>query len=216
MTSLVTVAPTSLPTTFPTTRIVDATSSPPSQQPISVPSSIPSVRPSKDVSGQDELVTCVSVIDENDSKDVNRPYEDLRAKYPNRTLCLLQPDDAAVSRTGKLSFPSDFFNSTLNIFSKVTRDFEDSNNTSDWYAICDLEDGRLQGISNVVLFVDNSGSMRNSTVQNALSRFVTQVNERGMRVINAVYNNNEDYISPCLLTDLVTSAPSFSPSSSPG
>jgi hypothetical protein len=174
-----------------------------------------SARPSIDISGQDQLVTCVSVIDENDRKDVDAPYEELRERYPNRSFCLLQPDDVWGSRSGDLSIPLEFFNSTLNIFSNVTRDNEDSTNASDWYAICNLEQGRLQGITNVVLFVDNSGSMTNSTVQNALSRFVTRVNERGMTVVNAVYNDGEDYIDPCLLTSLVTAAPTSLPTSAP-
>ena len=185
----------------------------PSIQPSSAPtihSDIPSIQPSerpalttpfptRSIEAQDELVTCISVIDENDSKNVENDWNDLREKFPDRPFCLLQP-----GASGGLSFPSTYFDDPRNIFSNVTRDSQDATNPSDWYNICNLNAGKLQGLTNVVLFVDNSGSMTTASVQNAFDLFALRVAENGFKIVTAVYNRNEDYIDPCLMTSLTT------------
>jgi len=218
--------PTIQPSTTPSQSPSDAPSALPSASPSATPtatthSDIPSIQPSKkpsqstpfptrSIEAQDELVTCISVIDENDSKNVETDWNDLREKFPDRPFCLLQP-----GAPGGLSFPSTYFDDPRNIFSNVTRDSQDVTNVSDWYNICNLNAGKPQGLTNVVLFVDNSGSMTTASVQNAFDLFAVRVAENGFKIVTAVYNDREDYIDPCLMTSLTTPAPVASPSSAP-
>lgn len=160
----------------------------------------PTVKPLP-IEVQNNQVTCVSVIDENDRRAVDAAWLQFRNRYPDRPFCLLR----APSSTG-LSVPTNFTNDpTKNILANVTRDAQDRDpiTQSVWFSICNLARSRAQGLSNVVLFVDNSGSMTTATVQNAHDAFQSAVVANGMEVVAAVYNNREDYINPCFATSLV-------------
>jgi hypothetical protein len=152
---------------------------------------------------QNNLVTCVSVIDENTEKAVvDADWLAFRARYPDRPFCLLQPRP---NPDGDLTLPATFDNDKYNVYANVTRDGLDVDpaTRSDWFTICNLADSRARGLTNVVLFVDNSGSMRTSSVQNAHDAFRANVTAAGMQVVNAVYNLLEDYVDPCFNTSLV-------------
>lgn len=165
-----------------------------SVQPSSSPtkSQMPSVspRPSRGTEEQNALVTCVMVIDENDADSfVDSAWQNFRNRFPSRPFCLLQPGEFS----GPLSIPADF-SQTDSTYSRVTRDADDRTNPSDWFSICGLESQKQNGITNVVLFVDNSGSMTTATVQTAFDLFQDQTARNGFRIVSEVTNNNEDYI----------------------
>jgi hypothetical protein len=151
---------------------------------------------------QNNVVTCVSVIDENDGKPVDTAWLAFRTRYPDRPFCLLHPPTNVGS---PLSIPATFNNDTANVYAAVTRDASDVDpaTRSDWFTICNLADSRARGLTNVVLFVDNSGSLKTAAVQNAHDAFQANVVAVGMQVVSAVYNDQEDYINPCFATSLV-------------
>eukprot|EP00934_Nitzschia_sp_Nitz4_P005660 Nitzschia sp. Nitz4//scaffold16_size188269//44991//45761//NITZ4_001781-RA/size188269-processed-gene-0.7-mRNA-1//1//CDS//3329538487//5650//frame0 len=155
--------------------------------------------PPLDIEVQNDLVTCISVIDENDGHTPTTQWSDFREAFPERPVCILRPVPQPYYDLG---IPTDFFDDTLNIFAEVTREGEDASDTSDWFDICEIDASRQAGITNVILFVDDSGSMRVSHVRNALDLFLERVTASGMVIIDAVYNSNEDFISPCHQTVL--------------
>jgi len=170
--------------------------------PMPPPTPFPSLPPEE----QDKFVTCISVIDENDSKNVEDDWNELRmGEFRDRPFCLLRPIPPGAG--GGLSFPTTFFTDPRNIFANVTRDSADVSNPSDWYNICNLDAGKPQGLTRVVLFVDNSGSMTTSSVQNAFDLFAQRVVENGFQIVTAVENASEDYIDPCLLTSVLPPTP---------
>lgn len=158
---------------------------------------------------QDIQVTCVAVIDENgDSaagRNVETKWAQFRTAYPSRPFCLLRPPTATTLGTLTLTLPQGFPTAS-DVFSAVTRDGEDTDpaTRSDWFNLCNLSSSRARGLTNVVLFGDNSGSLRTSNVQNAHDEFQAAVVANGMQVVDAQYNDDEDYIEPCLATSLLT------------
>jgi len=85
------------------------------------------------------------------------------------------------------------------IVSTVNRDNGNSNLAQDWFATCQLDQFPPESVRFVGLFVDNSGSMRVSTVQASLSLFESRVSAAGM-VINRVVNAQERWIDPFVTT----------------
>ena len=78
----------------------------------------------------------------------------------------------------------------------VNRDSGVVANATDWYKICKIDD--LPEGSSIALFIDNSGSMRTSTVQASYDAFVAKLNEKNI-TITTVTNNDEDWITPFLV-----------------
>ena len=79
---------------------------------------------------------------------------------------------------------------------QVNRDNGNAANTSDWYTICDLDN--VPDGSSIALFIDGSGSMRQSNVQASYDLLVSKLNARGI-TITTVTNGNEDWITPFLV-----------------
>jgi hypothetical protein len=79
---------------------------------------------------------------------------------------------------------------------QVNRDNGVAADATDWYAICDLDN--VPDGSSIALFIDNSGSMRQSTVQASYDLLVSKLNARGI-TITTVTNSNEDWITPFLV-----------------
>lgn len=164
--------------------------------------SVPTAAPTLTLAQQQEQVTCISVIDENNGRNTDADWATFRATWPDRPFCLLQPVPAS-----GLFVPTNFTNDTVvNVFSEVTRGALDATNTSSWYDICNLDNSRLNGLTKVILFVDNSGSLVTADVQNAFDLFATEINASGLEIVAAVENSSEDYISPCLLTNITASS----------
>ena len=78
----------------------------------------------------------------------------------------------------------------------VNRDNGNAANATDWYKICNIDD--LPEGSSIALFIDNSGSMRTSTVQASYDAFIAKLNEKNITV-TTVTNSNEDWITPFLV-----------------
>jgi len=78
----------------------------------------------------------------------------------------------------------------------VNRDSGNAANATDWYKICKIDD--LPEGSSIALFIDNSGSMRTSTVQASYDAFIAKLNEKNITV-TTVTNNSEDWITPFLV-----------------
>ena len=92
---------------------------------------------------------------------------------------------------------------------------------SDWFDICGLDRLSPSSITFMGLFVDDSGSMRVSTVGASLSQFETKLAERQVSIIR-VYNGLEEWIDPFLTTlapreptDPPTEVPTDTPSRNP-
>tara|TARA_R100000406_G_C3114816_1_gene125264 strand:- start:356 stop:1741 length:1386 start_codon:yes stop_codon:yes gene_type:complete len=79
---------------------------------------------------------------------------------------------------------------------QVNRDNGNPANTSDWYTICDLDN--VPDGSSIALFIDGSGSMRQSNVQASYDLLISKLNARGI-TITTVTNSNEDWITPFLV-----------------
>jgi hypothetical protein len=188
-----------VPTPTPVTVLPPQTNSPKPTTP--VPTTPAPVIPLP-LEEQNNLVTCVSVIDENNGNDqlVDADWLAFRARYPDRPFCLLRPPN-----TLPLSKPSTFDNDKANIFANVTRDGLDADpaTRSDWFTLCKMADSRARGLTNVVLYVDNSGSMYTFSVKNAHDAFQAAVVAAGMQVVKTDYKGHENYILPCNGTSLV-------------
>ena len=78
----------------------------------------------------------------------------------------------------------------------VNRDQGNVANITDWYKICKIDD--LPEGSSIALFIDNSGSMRTSTVQASYDAFIAKLNEKNITV-TTVTNSSEDWITPFLV-----------------
>lgn len=76
---------------------------------------------------------------------------------------------------------------------RVNRDEGISNQASDWYTICGLDN--LPNGSKVALFIDNSGSMTEATVAASKALLLSKLAERNMDVI-VVTNPSEDWVTP--------------------
>eukprot|EP00977_Amphora_coffeiformis_P017970 scaffold6061_cov156-Amphora_coffeaeformis.AAC.8 len=190
-----TSAPSLPPTSEPTASLAPSTSHAPSV----------SFAPSLSLETQNQLVTCIAVIDETAGfpprSTLESLWTQLRAEFPKRPFCLLQPyrGDALV-----VYAPPALLSDPATIFVNVTRDENNASLASDWYEICDIETSKKNGLSRVALFVDNSGSMTTSTVQASFDLFLQRLAENNLVDIEGVYNNNQDYISPCLTTSVLT------------
>lgn len=79
---------------------------------------------------------------------------------------------------------------------QVNRDNGVAADATDWYAICDLDN--VPDGSSIALFIDGSGSMRQSNVQASYDLLVSKLSARGI-TITTVTNTNEDWITPFLV-----------------
>ncbi|CAB9514875.1 Similarities with uniprot P08640 Saccharomyces cerevisiae YIR019c STA1 [Seminavis robusta] len=194
-------APSSLPSEVPTTGPSKGPSSSPSD------STAPSIHPtmmssSPNVSNSSlnqQLIACVSVIDEAVdapmvyNETIASSWTEFRRLYPERPFCLLQPRDFQKST---LMIPPVFLNDSHAIFSKVDRDYGDESATNNWFHKCNMDHLGALGVTAVALFVDISGSLRLEDVQASHDLFWNTLEASGMTLIKAVYNEEENWVWP--------------------
>jgi hypothetical protein len=133
------------------------------------------------------------VIDESSNFfdfEIDEKWANFRTKYPDRPFCLLQPQDPIVG-IPYLHIPAGFSRKTT--FSVVRRDDVNPAGPSDWASICGITSAT--GIDFVALFVDNSGSMYTSTVQESYDKFIDDLSALGLDFCT-VENGSEDWITP--------------------
>lgn len=139
-----------------------------------------------------ENITCIAVIDENDTQDtqagVNAKWVDFHARFPNRRMYVLNPPYPGLP----LYTPQDAGAQFIGPI-HVNRDQGNVALRSDWYALCSLDELPMNG--SIALFIDNSGSMTTGTVQASYNYFIERLQERGISVVT-VENGDEDYITP--------------------
>lgn len=208
------------PTLSPEPSVATNPSNIPSSTPTQVPSVESSVEPTTSFSptvGEitlNRIITCVSVIDEayeTQTSFFQRKWEKFREFYPDRPFCLLQPaiftntfDEQNYAYAGgidtveALHIPDSFFNDEKTTFSVVKRDAGNTNESSDWFDICDLAGLREEGISRVAFFIDESGSLTRDAVEESLDLFQEKLDLEGIEVVAAIYNDEEDWVQPFL------------------
>jgi hypothetical protein len=144
---------------------------------------------------------CISVIDEVSptATTIQNSWNSFRSQFPQRQLYLLQPQ-GTIYTFANLKLPTNF-NIANNGFGpfKVNRDEGTVSNASDWYTICNLE--ALPDGSKFALFVDNSGSMTNSTVRASLNLLNQKIAARNITYIVRT-TTSENWIEPFLTIDL--------------
>lgn len=137
-------------------------------------------------------ITCIAVIDENDTQDsqaaVNAKWADFSERFPRRRMFVLRPTHPTLP----LYTPHDPGPNFIGPI-PVARDEGNVSLRSDWYDLCGLD--ALPMHSSIALFVDNSGSMTTNTVRASYNYFMQRLQERSISVV-VVENGDEDYITP--------------------
>lgn len=151
-----------------------------------------------------EVITCISVIDEScGSSSLTRNqnlWTKFRQDYPDRPFCLLQPSPSTVCT--ELFIPQTYTADNNTIFSAVNRDRRIEASRSDWFDICNLGGLKEQGVTDVAIFIDNSGSLTTPDVQASYDFLLARMNSEGLRLVDGIQNGAEDWISP-FLTDFM-------------
>lgn len=151
---------------------------------------------------EDLLAPCVAVIDEDDNFSCNNwngntpcTQEDLwdlfRQEYSRRPFCLLVPADEA---SNPIALPDNFLNDPNKV---VKYGIDRNGGIEDWASYCELDGYTSNNAQFIGLFVDNSGSMYRSTVQNSIDQLYDDCGDQGMEV-KEVYNADENWILPFL------------------
>jgi hypothetical protein len=84
----------------------------------------------------------VAVIDESDDQNFVDRWANLRAVWPDRRFCLLQPQFNA----DQVNRPPDVLADPLTLFAQVVRD-EGTLPPDDWYELCNLDEGQAVGMT---------------------------------------------------------------------
>jgi hypothetical protein len=135
---------------------------------------------------------CIGVADENNAtpqSTMNSNWNTFLSRFPSSQLYCLQP-----GRTGGMRVPPNF-NSSGQGFGPilVNRDNGNPAAASDWFAICNL--GASPPGSLVLYSIDNSGSMRNSTVQASINLFLNKCSQAGL-IVQSRSMSKENWIGP--------------------
>jgi len=121
-------------------------------------------------------------------------WSSFRSAYPDRPFCLLQP--AAGCCGSNLNIPADFSSDSKTIYAAVNRDDGVEADRSDWFSACSLGTLRAQGITNVAIFIDNSGSMTTASVQASYNFLLQEMSSNGLQLVSGITNSAEDWIGP--------------------
>jgi hypothetical protein len=155
------------------------------------------------VADQNAVTICIAVIDESSQAPaiMTSQWDTLRATFPDRPFCLLQPNMPGGDPPETALFrPVSFDNDPLTTFSFVNRqDTDDPSAVSDWYQICQIDAYRSQGLNRVSLFIDVSGSLVAEDVSLSIALFEQRVLENGINsLVDEEQNGSEDWIDDCI------------------
>jgi hypothetical protein len=160
-----------------------------------------------DCKDYDDLVPCVSVIDEDSSftrfppnKDQAELWDDFKAAYPSRPFCLLVIEEGSggTVKPLPLNFTSDPY---VTYKFNVTRDGGNASLAENWVDLCGLGSYTKANVQFIGMFIDDSGSMTVSDVQASTSLFLSNLSAKGIDV-TPVNNTHENWIYP-FMTELV-------------
>lgn len=84
----------------------------------------------------------------------------------------------------------------------MTRDQGVDSARSDWFDICNLDGLKAQGITDVAIFVDNSGSLTTAGVQASYDFLMERMTSEGLTLVAGIENTAENWIGP-FLTDFM-------------
>jgi len=159
--------------------------------------------------GDEQLVPCVAVIDEDDDfrsgggKDQASQWQDFRTQFPNRPFCLLVPEKGYTNVDAPDSFHCD--NNTLASYF-IRRDNGVVSLAEDWVTLCGLDRYTSANVEWVGLFIDDSGSMREGEVSASRDLFYSTLARNGIQV-RKVVNTMENWIKPFMTTLVPSSMP---------
>ncbi|KAL7470077.1 hypothetical protein ACHAXS_010314 [Conticribra weissflogii] len=151
--------------------------------------------------GDNELVPCVAVIDEDDNFVGDRfdTWETFRKEYPLRPFCLLEVER---SDNYHVTVPENFLSDPLAVkIDNIRRDSGDILKAEDWVTLCGLQTYTSANVPWVALFIDNSSSMYEWQVKASRDFFYANLTSMGIGV-KKVVNTKENWIAP-FLTELV-------------
>lgn len=143
--------PAPLSTPAPPTPVPIATAEP-TPAPLSTPAP-PTPQPTISVEQQNEIVTCISVIDESTTiggrpREFNDEWQSLRQQFPERPFCLLQPQRPNGTPTKEaLGIPEAFEDDNITKYTNVSRGDADESSPSNWYLECNLQEQRDMDIT---------------------------------------------------------------------
>jgi hypothetical protein len=135
---------------------------------------------------------CIGVCDENDATSqstMNSNWNTFLARFPSSQLYCLQP-----GRTSGMRVPPNFTSSGRGFGPiLVNRDGGNPGLVSDWFTICNL--GSVTPGTVVQYSIDNSGSMRTSTVSASINLFLSKCAQAGLPVQERSMSR-ENWIGP--------------------
>lgn len=138
-------------------------------------------------------IICISVIDECSlsTSIIQNSWNAFRKNYPSRLFYLLQPGGPS---RGSLKVPPNYTSDTK-AFGPITvnRDEGKDSLKSNWFALCNL--AAAPAGSKVGLLIDNSGSMRTSTVQASYNYFISQCTAANIPV-SVITGSTENWVAP--------------------
>ena len=136
---------------------------------------------------------CISVVDETDSQydtqsEIDADWTAFRDVYPSRPFWVLRPGSETVT------LPTTYLSDPLaNDIIQVNRDNGNSSSTSDWFTLTELD--QAPSGTQVSLLLDDSGSMKISTVRASLALFKEKCSDAGIIVNQLTMSPIEHWIA---------------------
>jgi len=160
--------------------------------------STPAQPPPPPAATADQLIPVIAIIDEASNSGVQQNESNwiqFRNTWPDRPFYLFEPgpDGAFSDADNDLNIPTVTQNDPLFTYRGVARDDSDVNKASDWYSLANVD--QVTAGAEIALAIDNSGSMRRSTVQASIDLLVSKCNARGITIYELDMGSAEDWIS---------------------